>query len=523
VNWDDCGPKPPRPSKDRAYWLEKAKVAQEFLKRLEANPLLRYRPCCAIHGGRKPDTWDKENPSKPWIPAKCPVVPCPDSKHIKFHLSKARNRVVFGGNRSSKTFTCSKEFLMRMVYKTHPYTKETLRVGDRHGRILAQDYSLHVKKHLPDLKAWIPQAVLWKGKANPTKSMAWDESYDSRNHILHLTNDSWIDFQTYEQDSSKGESVDLDVWFADEEISEDWYSASNARIVTRGGVGIMGVTPLYSLTWAMKFLDEVSPTVEVFKWGIRDNPHNTTQSINDFLAGVPELEREARENGDFIEAKGLRYKELDRSIHLISPKQPEPYFPVIMAMDPHQRKGTAIVWAFIDPSDKVVCFDELLIQGTAPEVVKAILEKEKGHKARTLLRLIDPAANKQVSGYGSQRTTLTEFQECGMDFSYADNNDAGYSIVESYLHYDKSKPISSLNCPLVYFTESVPLTWYGLSHLRWDEYKFNSDRDPKERVKDKDKDFPDCVRYILATRPTYSSQHMQPTDINYQISSIEHL
>jgi phage terminase large subunit-like protein len=507
---------------DRAYWIKQATAAQEYLRRLEANPLLRYFPCCKAHGGRKPDNWDVVNPGRAWIPNKCPVNPCPESKHMKFHTSKVRNRVVFGGNRSSKTFTCMKELVMRMCYVTHPITKEPLRVGDRHGRILAQDYSIHEKKHIPDLYEWIPKAALKYGKTEETKQAAWDRSYDGRNHLLHLVHKSWIDFQTYEQDSSKLESVDLDVWFADEEIPEEHYSACNARLVTRGGVGILGVTPLYSLTWAMKFLDEVSPTVEVFKWGIRDNPHNTEKSIQEFLAGVPELEREARENGDFIEAKGLRYKELDRSLHLIASKQPEPYYPVIMAMDPHQRKGTAITWAFVDPRDNVVFFDELLIEGTADVVVKAIHEKEKSHKARTMLRLVDPAANKQVSGYGSQRTTLTEFQEQGMDFSYADNNDAGYSVVESYLHYDKTKAISNLNQPQVYFTSDVPLTWYGMSHLRWDEFRFNSDRDAKERVKDKDKDFPDTVRYILITRPTFSSGSITPVDINYGATPIEH-
>lgn len=506
------------PRKDRKYWEEKAAAAEELLRRHEANPILHYFPCCKTHGGRKPDDWPLD---QVWWPNKCPTFLCPDSKHVQFHLSRKRNRVVFGGNRSSKTFTCHKELIMRMCYKKHPFTGEVFRTGDRHGRILAQDYSLHEKKHLPDLYEWIPQAALAYG-TEPTKRVAWDKSYDSRNHLLHLANDSWIDFQTYEQDSSKLESVDLDIWFADEEIPEEHYSASNARIVTRGGVGIMGVTPLYSLTWAMRFLDEVDPNVDVFKWGIRDNPHNTEKSIREFLAGVPELEREARENGDFIEAKGLRYKELDRSVHLIESKQPEPYFPVIMAMDPHQRKGTAIVWAYVDPSDTVVFFDELLIQGTAEQVVAAIREKEKTHKAKTLLRLIDPAANKQVSGYGSQRTTLVEFQEQGMDFSYADNNDAGYAVVESYLHYDKTKPLGFGNQPQAYFTHDVPLTWYGLSHLRWDEYKFNSDRDPKERVKDKDKDFPDCVRYVLANRPSYSSDTSSPVDINYAITSVDH-
>jgi phage terminase large subunit-like protein len=396
-----------------------------------------------------------------------------------------------------------------------------LRVGGRQGRILAQDYAIHQKKHIPEIYEWLPTKLLAYGTKEPTKRMAWDRSFDSRNHLLHLVHDGWIDFQTYEQDSSKGESVDLDIWWADEEIPEEWYSACNSRIITRNGVGIMGVTPLYRLTWAMDFLDRVNPNVEVFKWGIRDNPHNSNKSIQVFLDDVPELEREARENGDFIEFKGIRYKNIDRAVHLLNESvQPRAGYPVVMSMDPHQRKGTAITWAFVDPYDRVTFFDELQIKGTAQEVVDAILEKERSHTARTLLRIADPAINKQVSGFGSQRTTLTEFEDAGMSFSMADNNEAGYNAVETYLAWDKTKPLSSLNCPAVYFSKDVPLTWYSMTHLRWDEFKFGNDRDPKERVKDKDKDFADDVRYTLTLKPRFSSHTQEPVDLNLQAYEI---
>jgi phage terminase large subunit-like protein len=499
---------------DRKQLEEAARAADEIYRRNENLKIAKYLPCCTVHQGRRPDEWPLD---QAWFPVKCPVLPCPDSKHTRFHMSRARNRVVFGGNRSSKTFSCGKEFIFRMAFKKHPFTKEVFRKGDRHGRVLAQDYSLHEKKHIPDMYEWLPTQLLAYGTREATKRMAWDRSYDSRNHLLHLTNDSWIDFQTYEQDSSKGESVDLDIWWADEEIPEDWYQACNSRIITRGGAGIMGVTPLYRLTWAMRFAREIVPNTEVFKWGIRDNVHNSEKAIREFLEGVNPMERESRENGDFIEFKGIRYQELDAAVHLLNESvQPHPHYPVVMAMDPHQRKGTAITWAFVDPYDRITFFDEMEIKGTAAEVVKAIRERERSHKARTLLRLIDPAANKQVSGFGSQRTTLTEFDEAGMGFTLADNNEVGYDIVSEYLRWDKTKPVSSLNCPSAYFTRACQKTWYGMSNLRWDEYKFNQDRDPKERIKDKDKDFPDCVRYTLAVKPTFSARHYEPQDFQME-------
>lgn len=493
-----------------------AAASEELRRRTENNRLATYMPCCVSHAGRKPDDWPKE---KLWKPLKCPTFPkspCPDSKHVLFHKSQARIRVVFGGNRSAKTFTCNKEFLMRMAYKFHPYTGVHLGPPGRHGRILAQDFAIHEKKHIPEVKYWIPTLSLKYGKTAKTREDAWDQSYDSRNHILHLVGGGWIDFLTYDQDPSKGESVDLDCWFADEEIPEDWYNACNSRLITRGGVGIMGVTPLYGLTWAQTFLETMDPNVQVFKWGIRDNPHNSTKDIEDFLAGVSPLERESRENGDFIESKGRRYKGLDASVHTINASvEPQRGYPVVMSMDPHQRKGTAITWAFVDPYDAVTFFDELEIKGTAQEVVNAIHEKERSHKARTILRIADPAINKQPSGFGSARTTLSEFEECGMGFTLADNGDAGYNIVEDYLRWDKSKPLSSLNRPSVYFTKDCPKTWYSMTHLMWDEFKFNQNRDPKEKVKDKDKDFADNVRYTLALKPTFGSRHQEPVDINF--------
>ena len=134
-----------------------------------------------------------------------------------------------------------------------------------------------------------------------------------------------------------------------------------------------------------------------------------------------------------------------------------------------------------------------------------------------MLRVADPAINKQVSGYGSSITTLTEFQRAGMNFSLADNSEAGYNVVSSYLKWDKSKPLSTLNRPSVYFTKDVPNTWYSMSHLMWDEFKFSQNHDTKEKVKDKDKDFADTVRYVLVMRPSISSSQIQPVEINYQI------
>jgi hypothetical protein len=500
------------PLNSRDQLEKQAKAAIELIRQYENNPLLAYIPCCAVHGGRKPDDWPQD---RLWYPTPCPTFPCPDSKHIKFHTSKARIRFVLGGNRSSKTFTCAKEFLFRMTSKKHPFTGETFRTTGRQGRVLAQDYAIHEKKHIPEIYEWIPKAALRAGNLE-SKREAWEKSYDSRNHVLHLVNGGWIDFLTYDQDPSKGESVDLDAWFADEEIPEAWYSACNSRLITRNGVGVLGVTPLYGLSWSMRLIDSVDPNVEVFRWSIWDNPYNTKKAVDDFIAQTPEHERESRVEGTLMDFKGLRYRQLSPSVHLIDARQPDAYWPVICSVDPHQRKGTFVTWAYVDPYDTVVFFDELHIPGTVKEAVAKIREREGTHKAPTQLRLIDPAADKQVEGYGEDISTLDTFETEGMSFMLGFNGRAGYDVVEEYIAYD---PQDSKSKPRCLFTRNCEKTWYAMTRLMWDEYRNNQrfTKDPKERVKDFNKDFPDCVRYTLAFRPSFSSQDTSPVSIKYQI------
>lgn len=503
------------PQNSREQLEQQASAALQIEKLRVDNPLLFYQVNCTVHGGRRPDDFPQD---QIWTPAKCPVFPCPESKHSKFHLSKKRIRFVLGGNRSSKTFTCAKEFLFRMCLKKHPFTGEVFRSGDRHGRILAQDYAIHEKKHIPEIFEWIPKAAL-RGHKYESKREAWEHSYDSRNHVLHLVNGGWIDFLTYDQDPSKGESVDLDAWFADEEIPEEWYSACNSRLITRAGVGILGVTPLYGLSWSMRLIDSIDPNVEVFKWSIWDNPYNTKKAVDDFIAQIPEHERDSRIDGTLMEFKGLRYKQLSPDVHLIDHKEPLPYWPVVCAIDPHQRKGTFVVWAYVDPHDTVVIFDELQIQGTVKEAVRAIRERERTHGARTQLRITDPAADKQVQGYGEDISTLDVFEHEGMSLMLGYNAQAGYDIVDQYLSYDKDKPIGPTNRPQCLFSRKCEKTWYAMTRLMWDEHKIGQrfSRDPKERVKDFNKDFPDCVRYVLAFRPSYHTNDVQPVELNYRL------
>lgn len=475
--------------------VEKAMARAELERRMAEQRLLYYRPCCRVHH-----------------PLPCPRLACPDSKHAQFHADPAQTRVIFGGNRSSKTFTCRTETTLQFAVEENPFTGARAKAGWR-GRVWAPSFSLIEKEMLPKFFEWIPKASLGMGHL-PNRRDAFEKSWDSRYNILHLAKDGMLDFMSYDQDLGKAESVELDWAWADEEMPEEYYSATQARLLTRKGRMIMSVTPLYRMSWAIRFWETTQADVSVYKFSVWDNPHNDEAAIRTFLANVPEHEREARENGTFMEFQGLVYKELSPQVHRIrESRQPKPHYPVVMAMDPHPRKPTVITWAYVDEAEDVVFFDELEIAGTAKEIARAIKAKEASHKARTVLRLIDPAAKAQGSNLAAQTDTLREFAREGMGFTLADNSEAGYNVVHSYLAWDRKKELSALNRPRCYFTKDAPLTWFGMTHLMWDEWSTRRTlKDEKEHVRDYKKDFPDCVRYTLAARPRYLESKL-PTSL----------
>lgn len=484
--------------------VQSAESALEAKRKYEDNKLLFYKPCCLTHA-----TWleDKASPTGKRMVNICPINPCPESSHLKFHQSDKKVRIVLGSNKAGKTTMGLTELLMMACLKNHPYRK-TMNQVPGYWRIYGPDFSLVEKKMIPSVREWIPKSCLLGEGA--TKREAWDNSFDNKYHILNLKSGGQIDFMSYDQPSSKSESVDLDGVFGDEEMPEDIYSACMARLIARKGRFWLTVTPLYQFSWGMKFLDSIDPDIQVFNFDILQNPYIDAESRDSFADKVPEHEKDARLKGQFMELQGLVYKEIKSDIHLVDHSEPKSQYPLIFTMDPHPRKPTVATWSYVTEKDDVVFFDELEMRGTAREIVAAIRSKESQFKGKVQLRLIDPAARGQGSNLTYETDTLREFQREGMDFTLADNSEAGYNVVHEYLGFDVSRPMSSLNRPKCFFTKNVQKTWYGMTHLLWDEWSFRSTmKDEKERVKDYKKDFPDCVKYTLAYRPTWRNLKIQ--------------
>jgi hypothetical protein len=51
---------------------------------------------------------------------------------------------------------------------------------------------------------------------------------------------------------------------------------------------------------------------------------------------------------------------------------------------------------------------------------------------------------------------------------------------------------------------------YGMGHWSWEEWTRSGDKEPKEKVRDKSKDFPDLIRYLALDKPSFAKYARGP-------------
>jgi hypothetical protein len=122
-------------------------------------------------------------------------------------------------------------------------------------------------------------------------------------------------------------------------------------------------------------------------------------------------------------------------------------------------------------------------------------------------RIIDPNFGLKPAKPGANWSVKDELTKHGCGF-YPGNDDVelGHMIVRDYLHYDRSKEMTAVNKPKVFFSrERVPNTVRSMRNYQYDEWSgvTKNKRDPKEETQDKDSDGAATMRYLLITKPRF--------------------
>lgn len=416
----------------------------------------------------------------------------PHEKQELFHVSARKGKLYIGGNRSGKTTGGVVEDLY-WLRGDHPFRRTPK--PPVAGRCVTVDFKNGLDKIiLPEFKRWVYPSLLVNG--------SWEDSYSSADRVLTLSNGSWIEFMSYEQNLEKFAGTSRDFVHFDEEPPKSIFGECKARLIDRKGSWWITMTPVEGITWVYDELyrpakenkDRLIELVEVNMW---DNPHLSQDEIDEFLSGLDEEERRYRGTGEFIPIGGLVYNKFNGDTHIIDPIDISslPKGTALYAsMDHGYNNPTAWYWHAVLPDGTIITFKEwyrsgVVIANHAAQV--KLIEQEIG-LGEPILRVGDPAITQRSPVNGMSIQMLYSIEGVNIAFKRLDFH-AGVDKVNTYL--EQVKWLITSDC--------VNLI-NEIRKYRWKPYESQKLRDrsnKREEPMKKDDHGCDACRYLFSFMP----------------------
>jgi len=396
---------------------------------------------------------------------------------------------------------------------------------------------------------WIPQHCL--------KGGTWEKAYSEKYRTLSVSVDNYwtgadgstcsvkgtstCQFLSYDQDLSAFSGSSMH-WIGHDELPpSDIYRENRLRTLDVRGRTYTAFTPpdeigmsRADVTW---FYDEVyEPGLkqklgfETIRLFTENNSILDPKAIAELLSKLTDEQREVRMHGNFLHLSGVIYSlftdgesvwcfkcqkriitvdghcvtcksdDIETFTHVIEPHPVPNNWPIVMVIDPHPRKKDAIGWFAITPSDDVVLVAEAEADGTAADVKRVIDDIESRYRFLVRKRLMDPnIATETNDKLGRGWTIRRAYDDVGLRCDLAnDEINAGIQNVNELL-----KPDRNTRRPRFRAFNTCQRFIKGMRTWSWDEHVRTGDKEPKEKVRDKAKDFPDLIRYLALDSPTY--------------------
>lgn len=421
----------------------------------------------------------------------------PHTKQHKFHVADEHTRLYIGGNRSGKTTGGVVEDIYWLIGR-HPYRKLPFEPPVR-GRAVAVDFNYGVAQILlPEFARWIPPSFLING--------SWEDSYNKEFRILTLSNKSFIEFKSYDQDLEKFAGTSRHFTHYDEEPPQHIYNECQARLVDTDGYSWLTMTPVEGMSWVYDTLyipgiEQLDKDVSVVEVEMTDNPHIGAEAAERYLRGLSEEERAAREKGHFVEMGGKIFKNFTRDAHVIPAIDPKSvqHWRRFVSFDHGFNNPTAILWHAVSPNNEVVTFDEhYASEMTVAEHAKVYHQKCKEHGFLPDIVAGDPAMQQRNGATGT--SIIQEYAKCGIYIGEANNDvHSGINRMIQYLRIDPS-----INRARWRITENCANLIYEMMRLRWKTYssrKAQFENNRQEHIHKKDDHAADSARYFFSFMP----------------------
>lgn len=454
--------------------------------------------------------------------------------------SEAKIKLVFGGNRSSKTTTIA-EYIQSRI-KRFRDMKKKLKIWVV-GETFQDSVAIQQKK-MWDLT---PKMEVKYGK--------FDDINGFTNRKLQYKDNTLVTFKSFDQGREAFQSDDIDIVWNDEEPPIEIVKEQRMRLVDRNGEMIISMTSLKGITdlvedmfegyevleseevpevvWRVhrglrgKVLPRVARKgdIDIFFLWTTENKYVNQGRLMEEVKLMTEQEVLSRVFGLPINLAGKIYMNFSRDVHVVGLED----VPVVgnqlwCVLDPHDRKPWAITWELVNKNGSSYQVDEypnrdfiemMFDDKTYEEYAEVIRIKEKAIRERfnvtgVTRRIIDPNfGNKTVQlavrqGGQSKTTPKEEMKRLGFKFNDGiDALEAGHLEVRKWLHWVK-RDGQLVVAPLMYICDNCENTIKHLSRYGRKDPN-TADGDVKDTVApmDKYKDFCDNKRYFVMSNPKW--------------------
>lgn len=433
----------------------------------------------------------------------------PHDKQKTFHSSSHDVRLYIGGNRSGKTLGGVIEDVY-WLRKDHPNQRLPIGAEPTRGRVVAVDFENGVKKIiLPIFANVIPKSLLING--------SWLDSYNGQEKTLKLSNNSFVEFMSYDQDLDKFAGTSRHFIHMDEEPPKPIYTENYARIIDTNGRLWITMTPVEGMTWIFDTIYEPgilgkNPNVKVIVVDMTENPYLSNEARQKFIDSLDAEDVEARIHGRFVQMGGLIYKTFDPTPggeHVV-PKsiKPPKNWEVVLGLDHGFNNPTAVGWHMISPEGDIITYAEHYQSGLTIEENAQAIKQEILRQGRMPDYFVADPSIKNVQPI-TGTSILQEYGKYGLNFTLGVNDvKAGIVRVQWYL-----KPRKTLSgkkiIPKYHVTTDCPMHIKEFTRYRWKTYKNRADQFDHNNFEEphkKDDHAMDQLRYVIMSRPDLRSE-----------------
>jgi len=434
----------------------------------------------------------------------------PHNSQKLFHSSNAKEKLYIGGNRSGKTVAGVTELVMWATGE-HAFNDNIPKPPCR-LRAVGVDIEDGIKKILiPEFQKWVPVRYLRNG--------SWDDSYDKQARILHLTNGSFIEFMSYEQEVEKFAGTSRHAIFFDEEPPEDIFNECLMRLVDTDGSYWISMTPLIEMSWIKdRIYDPWSSgeeSIYVQEVDTEENPHISIEALNRITRGLTDEEKLARRAGKFISHTGLvfagsfsskPYTEGGNVVHDILDENFHEYvknWGHFICMDHGYANPTVFLFCCYDAEGRIIAYDEIYeVRKIVRENAYLYLQRVESLQIKPVYVVGDPSI--QNTSAITRTSIQTEYVEHGVPVALG-NNDVRAGLVRMQNRFAKRQ---------LFITTRCVHTLKELENYRWDRFatsKLEARRNKKEVPLKKNDHCMDALRYGVMSRPALEGEEESRT------------